>query len=87
MKMSSNDKDDKVVISDHAKAVAARVWCTPQTELKLFDPVLAEEIAKVIEEYRQALIWCGGSADFGYGGKSHEGWKKVCETLLRDGVG
>lgn len=86
--MMDNDiKDDVENISDHARGVASRVWYTPQTENNTMDPALAEEFARIIDQYREALIWCGGSADFGEGGQAHEGWKKICEPLLRDGIG
>jgi len=35
-----------------------------------------------IEAYREALRWCGGSADFGLGGKARDGWLHVVEPLI-----
>ena len=40
------------------------------------------KLKKKIEEYKKALQWCSGSADFGKGGQAHEGWKKI-EYLLK----
>ncbi len=82
-----NVVDNIVPISDHARGVASRVWCTPKTEHLVLDPVLCEQFAKIIEQYREALIWCGGAADFGEGGQAREGWLATCEPLLRDGIG
>ena len=44
--------------------------------------ILAIEIARLIDQYREALIWCSGSADFNPGGQAHDGWNKICEPLL-----
>jgi hypothetical protein len=41
------------------------------------------EAADRIEELQAALLWCGGSADFGPEGQAREGWKKICVPLLR----
>ena len=30
-----------------------------------------------IDEYKDALRWCGGSADFNDGGKARIGWLKI----------
>lgn len=70
--------------SEFSMGVAARAWCTPETEEFVMIPELAKEFARIIEQYREALIWCGGSADFGQGGKAETGWKKICEPLLGD---
>ena len=43
---------------------------------------LAEADAK-LAEFRHALLWCGGSADFNEGGVAREGWLKVCAPLLK----
>ena len=43
---------------------------------------LAEADAK-LEEFRHALFWCSGSADFNEGGVAREGWLKVCAPLLK----
>ena len=34
------------------------------------------------EAYREALQWCGGSADFAPDGQAHEGWMKLVRPLL-----
>lgn len=46
-------------------------------------PELLLEVARIVEDYRKALIWCSGSKDFGEGGIAREGWEKICEPLLR----
>jgi len=66
-----------------AREMAARAWCAPTTEKLTMIPELAEEFARILDAYIEALIWCGGSADFGEGGQAREGWKKICEPLLR----
>ena len=43
-----------------------------------------EGYQSLVDELREALIWCGGSADFGPGGKAEAGWNKVCRPLLVD---
>ena len=40
------------------------------------------ELEAKIEEYKEALIWCSGSADFSEGGQAREGWLKVRARLL-----
>ena len=65
-----------------AQEKAAQIWCLPTTSSIVFDPILAIEIARLIDQYREALIWCSGSADFNPGGQAHDGWNKICEPLL-----
>lgn len=36
-----------------------------------------------IAKHEEALVWCGGSADFGPGGQAREGWLKLCAPLLQ----
>ncbi len=69
--------------SEIALKKAAQAWCKPTTSEKIMDPVLAEEFAEIIDEYREALIWCSGSEDFAEGGKARIGWLKVAEPLIR----
>ena len=73
----------ETIPSDFAIGVAARMWCTPKTEKFVLIPEVTEEVARIIDEYREALMWCSGSADFGQGGKAEIGWKKICELLLK----
>ena len=40
--------------------------------------------AEEARRWREALIWCSGSEDFGHGGKAREGWLKLCDPLLRE---
>ncbi len=35
------------------------------------------------KKLRGALAWCGGSDDFQVGGKSRDGWERLCAPLLR----
>ncbi len=65
-----------------SRGIAARAWCTKKTENIEMDSRLAEEFAKIIEDFREALIWCSGSADFGQGRKAAIGWKRICEPLI-----
>lgn len=74
---------DETQPSEYSRGVAAQAWCVPTTEKIVFMPELAEEFARIIEKYREALIWCSGSADFGQDGQAGIGWKKICESLLR----
>jgi len=71
-------------VSKFAKQKAAQVWCKPSTEKITMIPELAEEIAKVIDEYCNALMWCSGSADFSEEGKARKGWLKICQPLIRE---
>ena len=71
------------MVSKIALEKAAQAWCKSTTSGTLMDPILAEAFAEIIDEYREALIWCGGSDDFGDGGKAREGWLKVVESLVR----
>ena len=50
----------------------------------LYDDI--KHLPQLIEELREALMWCSGSADFGEGGKARVGWLKCCEPLLRDDI-
>ena len=36
-----------------------------------------------IERFKEALQWCGGSADFALDGKARLGWEKICQPLLK----
>lgn len=42
----------------------------------------ADDAEAKLEELRQALLWCSGSADFNEGGVARKGWLKVCAPLL-----
>ena len=43
----------------------------------------ADDAEAKLAEFRHALLWCGGSADFKEGGVAREGWLKVCAPLLK----
>jgi hypothetical protein len=82
--MEKVERDEPAVVpTEIARGIAARVWCMPKTSHIVMDTELAEEFACTIERYRQALIWCSGSEDFGPGGKAEEGWNKTVAPLLR----
>lgn len=66
-----------------ARQVAARAWCGKTTSGKEMDVDLAEEFAKILYDYMEALQWCGGSADFCDNGKARGGWMRIVEPLLR----
>ena len=68
--------------SEHSREVAARAWGTPTTEHLVMIPELAEEFARIVDEYCEALKWCSGSADFGLGGQARRGWLKLCKPLI-----
>jgi hypothetical protein len=36
----------------------------------------------LVDKYREALIWCSGSADFNDGGRARDGWMRICAPLL-----
>jgi hypothetical protein len=40
------------------------------------------EMQRLLNDYKEALIWCSGSEDFQEGGKAREGWLKICKSLL-----
>ncbi len=42
------------------------------------------KVADVIEQYRDALLWCAGSPDFQVGGVARNGWNKLVKPLLED---
>lgn len=69
---------DGMVESEFALEKAAQA-----TEKFVMIPELAEEFARVIEEYRQALMWCSASMDYQINGKARKGWEAICEPLLR----
>ncbi len=71
------------MVSETSLQKAAQVWCKSTTSDKVMNPVLCEAFAEIIDEYREALIWCGGSADFGHGGQARIGWLKIADSLLR----
>ncbi len=52
---------DGTILSDVALQKAAQAWCKPSTSQKVMDPVLAEAFAEIINDYREALIWCSAS--------------------------
>jgi len=70
--------------SEQALGMAARCWCDDRTKKTVMDPVLAEVVAEKLDQFLEALQWCGGSGDFAPEGKARKGWKKVCQPLLNE---
>lgn len=59
------------------------IWLRVEdTNLTDFAAARIEELTAKLAEFRHALLWCGGSADFNDGGVAREGWLKVCAPLL-----
>ena len=60
------------------------IWLRVEdTNLTDFAAARIEELTAKLAEFRHALIWCSGSADFNEGGVAREGWLKVCAPLLK----
>lgn len=77
--------------SNVAMQRVAQAWCVfdpdkPElmTSGKEMDIALATAMADILDGYIYALAWCGGSPDFGPGGKAEQGWAKVAQPLLLD---
>ena len=70
------------MISENAMHKAAQAWCKPIASNKVMDAELAEAFAEIIDEYREALIWCSGSADFGPEGQARDEWIKGVQPLI-----
>ena len=68
--------------SENAMRKAAQAWCKPTTSNKVMDAELAEAFAEIIDEYRRALMWCSGSADFGPEGQARYGWLQGVQPLI-----
>ena len=68
--------------TENARRKAAQAWCKSATSAKVMDIELAEAFAEIIDEYREALIWCGGSGDFSEEGQAREGWAKMIAPLI-----
>jgi hypothetical protein len=83
MSQDMNPRENPTEIALH---IAARVWTRESTQSITMDTQLAVEFARVIDEYRGALIWCSGSADFGDGGIARDGFLKIKNDLI-DGNG
>lgn len=41
------------------------------------------KVKKDLARAREALVWCGGSADFSPGGQARAGWEKLVQPILR----
>lgn len=68
--------------SKEAIGIAARIWTRESCEKITMVEELAMEFARTIDEYRDALIWCSGSADFGQGGQAEVGFEKIRHRLI-----
>lgn len=60
----------------------SQAWCTEKNKHKIMDPDLAEDLAEILDEYRDALIWCSRSVDFANGGQDEKGWNNLCQPLI-----
>ena len=69
--------------SNFATEIAAQVWCQPSLSHKVMDTDIALAFADILDRYIEALQWCGGSADFGFGGQARLGWERMVEPLIR----
>ena len=68
--------------SDLAMQRVAAAWTTEETRETEMDVVLATAMADILDEYIDALRWCGGSNDFSPEGKAHVGWMKIAKPLI-----
>ena len=50
------------------------------TKVQLIAQIKAKDIE--IKKFRDALIWCSVSGDFGLGGQARRGWLKLCKPLI-----
>lgn len=69
-------------MTDLATTKAAQVWCSKETENIEFDVRLAKAFTRILDDYIEALRWCGGSADFQEGGKARKGWERIVKPLI-----
>ena len=69
-------------VSELARKIVGGVWAKSETEKYVMNPVIAEEFAKILDKYIEALRWCGGSDDFSVDGIAHTGWNSICKPLL-----
>lgn len=77
-----NQNGAEKAFSSFAREKAAQAWCTSETESIDMDPRLADAFAQILEQYINALCWCGGCADFAPGGQAAKGWERVCRPLI-----
>ena len=66
--------------SKTAMGKAARLWCLPETEHCSMQPEIAVAMAKLIDQYREALIWMSGAADF----TPYQPWIDIRDNLICD---
>ena len=78
----ANGGSDVRNISELARQKAIQAWCKPETSNITIDPRLTKVFAEILDEYIEALIWCGGSVDFAPEGKAYKGWVKICTPLV-----
>ena len=64
-----------------ARGKVAQLWCA-ETDSLVLNPILAEKFAELLDEYIEALQWCGGNVDFCPNGIARMGWVKICQPLL-----
>lgn len=68
--------------SEIARQTASQAWCKEKTSGKEMDADLAEAFAEIIDEYRDALIWVGGSMDYAPNGKARKGYLEIQAKLI-----
>jgi len=77
------DKDNENYVSEFSRGIASTAWCKKSTSNIELIPELAEEFAKILGKYINALRWCGGSKDFQVGGGAEIGWEKIVRPLIQ----
>ena len=55
-------------------------WIT-RLRLWLAYQLVGAHLEEQVDEFKDALIWCSGSADFQEGGKARKGWLKIAHLL------
>ena len=76
--------EDTKKISSFALQKAAQAWCQEETSHIVMIPELAEAFAKILQDYIEAIQWCGGSQDFQLDGQARKGWESICMPLIGD---
>jgi len=75
-------KDNATMIESEMVDMVVELWKKEKEYEKEIEKQRAEFVKK-IDEYKEALIWCGGSDDFQYpNGKARKGWEKIVKTLI-----
>ncbi len=75
------ETERRYYITHHHPPEDCPLWFINQFK-EYTEEALQQERERIIEEYKDALIWCSGSQDFQLEGKAREGWEKICLPLL-----